>query len=290
MFLNEPTLNISFRCVFEGKSYMMYASTGEMRCFDCGSIGHVRLSCPHRVESENEAGPSNTSDKRKENEVLKSNVPNEVAVVNNEGQNVDSNLKAGTNLEDPSPNIEKDTEEASGSKTKQERLKRVNVVTDVAVERSTVVQGSGQGDTVERSENISQTNDEPNGLKGKVLERGKIVSLIKKVQSDMFDEEMEDDDDDGGGLSDFSDVSDVSQVSCEQVYSLDEINKFLDETFGKSVDVRNYFSDLKRFETSVRYWQRKVGKDELSQRKRFCLKKFLAKLRRDKTPIKRKLK
>lgn len=242
-----------------------------------------------RVESENEAGPSNTSDKRKENEVLKSNVPNEVAVVNNEGQNVDSNLKAGTIIEDPSPNIEKDTEEASGSKTKQERMKRVNVVTDVAVERSTVVQGSGQGDTVERSENISQTNGDANGLKGEVLERGKIVSLIKKVQSDMFDEEMEDDDDDGGGLSDFSDVSD-GQVSCEQVYSLDEINKFLDETFGKSVDVRNDFSDLKRFETSVRYWQRKVGKDELSQRKRFCLKKILAKLRRDKTRIKRKLK
>lgn len=35
MFLNESTLNISFRCVFEGKSYMIYASTGEMLCYDC---------------------------------------------------------------------------------------------------------------------------------------------------------------------------------------------------------------------------------------------------------------
>jgi len=74
-------------------------------------------------------------------------------------------------------------------------------------------------------------------------------------------------------LSDFSDVSDVSQISCEHVYSLDKINTFFEETFGKSVDVRNYFSDLKRLEASVRYWQRKVGEDELSQRKRFHLKK-----------------
>jgi len=168
-------------------------------------------------------------------------------------------------------------------------MKRVNVETDVGVERSSVVQ-------VSVSENISQTNDDnANGVKGDVLERGKIVSLIKKVKSDMVDEEMdddgdEDDDDDGGGLSDFSDVSDVSQVSSEQVYSLEEINNFLDETFGKSIDVLNYFSDLKRFETSVRYWQRKVGEDELSQRKIFRLKKFLAKLRRDKTHIKCKFK
>lgn len=119
MILNEPTLNISFRCVFEGKSYMMYTSTGEMRCYDCGSIGHVRLSCPHRVESENEAGPSSTLDKTKENEVQKSSVPKEAAVVNNDDQNVDSNLKERMIIKDPFPNNGKDTKEASGSKTKR---------------------------------------------------------------------------------------------------------------------------------------------------------------------------
>ncbi len=50
MFLNAPTLNVSFRCVYEGKSYMLYANTGEMRCFECGAAGHVRLSCPQREE------------------------------------------------------------------------------------------------------------------------------------------------------------------------------------------------------------------------------------------------
>jgi len=69
--------------------------------------GHVRLSFPHRVELENEAGPSNTSDKRKENKVQKSNVPNEAGVVNNEDQNVDSNLKERMIIVDLSPKNEK---------------------------------------------------------------------------------------------------------------------------------------------------------------------------------------
>jgi len=131
-------------------------------------------------------------------------------------------------------------------------MKRVNVVTE-AVKKTTVVQGSGQGDTVERSENISQMNDDANNDD---------------------DDDDDDDDENGGGLSDFSDVSDVSQISCEHVYSLDKINTFFEETFEKSVDVRNNFPDLKRLEASVRYWQRKVGEDEEISFK----KKFLAKL------------
>jgi len=26
---------------------MLYANSGEMCCFECASVGHVRLSCPH---------------------------------------------------------------------------------------------------------------------------------------------------------------------------------------------------------------------------------------------------
>ncbi len=91
-------------------------------------------------------------------------------------------------------------------------------------------------------------------------------------------------DDEDGVLSDFSDIS---QVGCDQVYSLEEIHVFLDETFGK-VAVRNFFSDVKKFESSVLYWQRKEGEENLSKRKRFRLKKILTKLRKGKTPVKRK--
>ncbi len=89
-------------------------------------------------------------------------------------------------------------------------------------------------------------------------------------------------DDEDGVLSDFSDIS---QVSCDQVYSLEEIHVFLDETFGKVADVRNFFSDVKKFESSVLYWQRREGEENLSKRKRFRLKRFLLNLERGKPQL-----
>lgn len=48
MFLNCPsqTLEISFRVKHKAQHYMLYASTGSMKCFRCGGLGHKRDSCP----------------------------------------------------------------------------------------------------------------------------------------------------------------------------------------------------------------------------------------------------
>ncbi|KAK3549663.1 hypothetical protein QTP86_006554 [Hemibagrus guttatus] len=54
MFLESPenTLNISFPVKHEGRTLMIYASTGNMKCFECGDIGHKRLTCPHKGRKE----------------------------------------------------------------------------------------------------------------------------------------------------------------------------------------------------------------------------------------------
>ncbi len=51
MFLNRPDLDVSFRVSYEGKTYMVYASTGSLKCFDCGYVGHKRSACPHKTGS-----------------------------------------------------------------------------------------------------------------------------------------------------------------------------------------------------------------------------------------------
>lgn len=43
MFLDSTALDISFRVMYEGKSYMLYASTGSLKCFECGEIGHKKM-------------------------------------------------------------------------------------------------------------------------------------------------------------------------------------------------------------------------------------------------------
>jgi len=71
----------------------------------------------------------------------------------------------------------------------------------------------------------------------------------------------------------------------KDMYTVEQINSFLDETKGKSgVEIEDYFPDIKKFISSV-MWARKMSNyDELSQQKRFRLKKHLTTLRVGKKP------
>lgn len=59
MFLTSPdkTLDVSFRVSHGDSSYMLYASTDSLRCFECGDIGHKRFVCPHKQRAEENQGP-----------------------------------------------------------------------------------------------------------------------------------------------------------------------------------------------------------------------------------------
>ena len=79
-----------------------------------------------------------------------------------------------------------------------------------------------------------------------------------------------------------SDTTSVGEITTRatDLYSLEEINQFLDETFKKSVKVSDYFSDTDKFIRSVDMLKRLVGFDLLDEKKRFRLKKHLTTLRK----------
>ena len=56
MFLNSSsqTLDASFRLKHGESSFMVFASTDSLRCFECGDVGHLRRACPHKEKGENE--------------------------------------------------------------------------------------------------------------------------------------------------------------------------------------------------------------------------------------------
>lgn len=87
-------------------------------------------------------------------------------------------------------------------------------------------------------------------------------------------DDMEDDDE--------SDNVSIAENSSKltDLYSLKEINVFLDETFNKSVKVSDYFSNTDKFIRTVNVLKRQVGFDELDEKKRFRLKKHLTTLRK----------
>ena len=93
------------------------------------------------------------------------------------------------------------------------------------------------------------------------------------------EDEDEDMDDTLSQLSDASIDTDKEEAPC---YSLQDINQFLDTTYGKkTVNVQDFFPDLDSFIKSVKKIRKQVGIDQLSQQKRYRLTKLVGKIRKD---------
>ena len=88
-------------------------------------------------------------------------------------------------------------------------------------------------------------------------------------------EEMEFDSD-----SDCTSVVDSQKSYSRDLYTLEEVNTFLDETFGQSVKVSEYFPDTEKIIKSVLTLQKIVGVDLLDEKKRFRLRKHMTGLRK----------
>ena len=65
------------------------------------------------------------------------------------------------------------------------------------------------------------------------------------------------------------------------LYTLEEINIFLDETYGRVAKVEEYFDDIEKFIRSVAVLKRQHGMDQLDEKKRFRLKKHMTTLRKE---------
>ncbi len=72
----------------------------------------------------------------------------------------------------------------------------------------------------------------------------------------------------------FRDISEIGSQNMEELYSLDEINDFLDKSFGKVAEVKYFFPDVEKCIVSVKVLQHAVSYDELSKQKRFKLDIF----------------
>ncbi len=66
-------------------------------------------------------------------------------------------------------------------------------------------------------------------------------------------------------MSGFSETG--SQMEDSNLYSLQEIHDFLDESFGRAVEIRDFCSDTETFVKSVVKLHCTVGLDELNEKK-----------------------
>lgn len=114
----------------------------------------------------------------------------------------------------------------------------------------------------------------------------KMEGPVEGLLEDEHKQDMMDDDDTFSQTSDFSEMG--SQMEDSNFYSLQEINEFLDDTFGRTVEVEDFFPDTDKFVKTVLRLRRTVGLDELSDKKRFRLGKYLTRIRKRKSSFSRK--
>lgn len=270
MFLTSPTqsLDVSFRVKHENGFYMVYASSGSMKCFECGDVGHKRSTCPHRhrasenVEAggaqplEADAGEGTSGQGEKETQPPKTSPSNANAFEKSEErvQKDQANLDATATIVDcPAPS-------GVGSGAVVTDLPGVALAEPRQAEQAQgAVTGSGLGKQA--------------GGEGAVAE--------PPVTESQENDEMEyDSDSDGVSVTD-------SQLSGD-AYTLEEINMFLDDTFGKSVRVEDYFPDREKFIKTVSGLQKLVGLEVLDEKKRYRLRKHVTVLRKGFEPKKGK--
>lgn len=236
MFLNSPerTLEVSFRVNHGESSFMVYASTESLKCFECGVLGHKRFTCPRRDEQ-------HASTSCNENDV----VPQ---VNNSESEQAEEQNKAATEevnrqQEVSDLNVNAGCAEQAGCSYLPDKAMSVCDEND---------QSDAEDDTVQKGDAVEDMADETE-------------SLSQYTDDDMRDNER---------------WSDVTSEFVKDLYPLEQINSFLDKTKGKSgVEIRDYFPDVEKFIASVMWFRKESSYDELSQQKRFRLKKYLTVVR-----------
>jgi len=246
MFLDQQTLDISFRIKHEGKSYMIYASTGNMKCFECGDVGHKKIACPHNKTQ------------------LENNVATDIGVSVQIGENVEAS-------EEPNKTkIDENKENKNADEGTSKQRKRNSTVSGVVSEkRDNPCVDINDGD---HEDEESLRSKLPKVAINDAQNTGQIC--LSQLTDAEEQDDMEDDDR-------FSEASDIpSQFSEDQLYTVTEVNDFLDATFGKTIEISEFFPDAKKFLQSAVKIQQTASYDELSRRKRFRLKKIVTKLRR----------
>ncbi len=232
MFLTSPerTLEISFRVSHEENSYMLYASTDNLRCFECGILGHKRFSCPQK-KVDNEQGVTVEST---ENGSFKDNDNTDTGEIIKTRQQVTKKRRFSEGVTEQHNEVSESDVEGS---------EKAGCSSAVIGHSSRPNEGEG----VVNSEDVTQTD-------AQAIEEGSVDEL--DGMSQYTDDSMKDDDQ-------WSEGAEVSNVMKEDLYSVAQINVFLDETKGKKVECSDFFPDLDKFIASVMWARRHSSHEEL---------------------------
>lgn len=277
MFLNAQSkeLDISFRIQQGDSSYMIFATTDSLRCFECGDLGHKKFTCPHKKQSENEKNEENNDKQTAQSEKNESQDKGKrpIGEVRIPGKKQRMN---GVNDQDSESTDSAGEPRVIPQTGSLPEMSALDPSSKSEVSAFISLMRAGDSDV-----GPIVLMDEVVAVKDKEGVRDDEVASVSGLQNNVL---MESENSEEEPPEDCDNCSEYSEIDCSQsledVYSVDELNDFLDLTKGKKVDVAKFFPDVKKFIKSVAIAQRTVGYEVISKQKRFRLKKFLTNVRK----------
>ena len=275
MFLDSPsqTLEVSFRLKHGDGAYMVYASSGHMKCFECGDVGHKRSACPHKQQADSHSEDTTGSSAPEESAT---GAAGPAAAGSAEESATGAAGPAAARSAGPGPGAAGpaaagSAEESAPGAAGPEPGVETAVAGCSGVTGVSGGEGEEQGQLEKQQVSVSESQQgETSEIRAPSIKGQDEVCSQISAQGEEMDYE--------------SDTASISEASIKNsdLYSLQDINEFLDETFNKSVKISDYFGDTDKFIQSVSMLKKLVGHDLLDEKRRFRLNKHLALLRKGK--------
>lgn len=268
---DDADLDLTLNFRIDDFSYVIFVTTGKIKCFGCGNAGHLIRNCPNKnadIEERNENGTieqDNEEKGAKQSEVEgqeASLVLTEEVVdrpVEVEGNPVSSQIKevdTNSNVLTITNGVGVPDTVASSSEGKKEGAKGVD-------NQSSVVNEDAQL-TAEQEQLFFKT-PQKRKMKNKLLD-AKISKTIGLPSEEMQETESDSD-------SSECSVSFSQGEASTRSYGLEDIKLFLRSTKNKrGVKVQEYFPDLKQFVDRAKSW---MASDSFTNKEVYRLKKIV---------------
>lgn len=270
MILNSQSdpLNLSAKLSIEGKDYTVFISSESMKCFICGDFGHVRQTCPkrdkpvpaleniERAAGADDAATAGASEPQPDGAIsAPGDLPEGTGVLEASG---DGPKEAVEEEAGPSHAPAETQPETSSGQVGLQPMPETDLVCDG---------GQAQPDKME-----SDTTTE------ELFKQGK-DDISSHASLDLMDD-SENEHDDTDLMSNYGEDSELISGGKIKLYSLQQINHFLDTTKGlRKPRIDSFFPDVKLFLLSGSLAMKKASLDELDKPKRYRLKKLLSNIR-----------
>ncbi len=257
---NDEELNLVFKYKIDGYDYTVHVTSELMKCFGCGSVGHLIRACPERV-------------------TLAETTANVVEQPSTSGAAA-SGITKGTRRivreESEAGNVE---EESTSKKTEVEIQKDPKVGTDTVH----IVTRIAESALLDEENVVCDKDLAKQSIKRKELDNMKDTDQASKVSKLTLAHGSQSEESSMDTQESVCESGADTQVDGESVYPFIKLRLFLQDTKGmRSVRVDEFFPDLRMFLDSAKLFMKNTDRSDqssFSDQEMYRLKKLVLKVR-----------